>query len=560
VARSASEEGASALAWGIYGAAGALLAIGLWFLLTNLLAPSTPSEAYDPPLFVEDGAVAGVDHVYDGEFTFFVGGGVAVFDCDDDNKPDLFFAGGENPAALFRNESPVGGALNFTPLPAASTDLTEVTGAYPLDIDGDGQIDLAVLRYGENVLLRGLGDCRFERINEAWAFQGGDEWTTAFSARWERSESFPTMALGNYVALDENGEQDGTCSDNELVRPAESGDRYEAPSALNPGWCTLSVLFSDWDRSGRADLRMTNDKHYYRDGEEQLWRIEEGQPPRLYTRDEGWKKIQIWGMGIASYDVTGDGFPEVFLTSQGDNKLQTLADGPSQPAYEDIAIRRGVTAHRPFVGSEIMPSTAWHPEFQDVNNDGFIDLYIAKGNVEAQPEFAAEDPNNLLLGQPDGTFVDGAEAAGILNFDRSRGAALVDLNLDGMLDLIEVNRRERVNLWRNVGAGSAGQPEEMGNWLALQISQSGANRDAIGSWIEVRIGDHVSTREVIVGGGHAGGQLGWIHFGLGQARRAEVRVQWPDGDIGPWTRIDSNQFVTIQRDDPEPRIWVPAEN
>ena len=39
----------------------------------------------------------------------------------------------------------------------------------------------------------------------------------------------------------------------------------------------------------------------------------------------------IWGMGIASYDVTGDGLPEVYLTSQGDNKLQTLADATGQP-------------------------------------------------------------------------------------------------------------------------------------------------------------------------------------------------------------------------------------
>ena len=560
MARSRSEEGASALAWGVYGALGALFVIGLWFLVTNLLATSSPSEAYDPPLFVEEGAASGVDHVYDGEFTFYVGGGVAVFDCDDDSKPDLFFAGGENSAALFRNDSPIGGALRFTPLPATTTDLTEVTGAYPLNIDGDSHTDLVVLRYGENVLLRGLGDCRFERVNEDWGFRGGDEWTTAFSARWERNESFPTMALGNYVALSESGQQDGTCSDNELLRPNESGNGYGTPLPLTPGLCTLSILFNDWNRSGRADLRMTNDRHYYRDGEEQLWRIEEGQPARLYTRDEGWRKMQIWGMGIATYDVTGDGLPEIFLTSQGDNKLQTLADGPSEPAYEDIAIRRGVTAHRPFVGNQIMPSTAWHPEFRDVNNDGFIDLYIAKGNVEAQAEFATDDPNNLLLGQPDGTFVDSAEAAGILNVERTRGAALVDLNLDGMLDLVEVNRRETVNLWRNVGFGDSDQPEEMGNWIALEIIQPGTNRDAIGSWIEVRIGDHVSTREVIVGGGHAGGQLGWIHFGLGPARRAEVRVQWPDGEIGPWTKIDSNQFVTIERGDPTPRVWVPAEN
>jgi enediyne biosynthesis protein E4 len=69
----------------------------------------------------------------------------------------------------------------------------------------------------------------------------------------------------------------------------------------------LSMLFSDWSRSGQRDLRMTNDRHYYRDGGDQLWRIAPGEPPRLYTEADGWRALRIWGMGIASEDVTGDG-------------------------------------------------------------------------------------------------------------------------------------------------------------------------------------------------------------------------------------------------------------
>ena len=101
-----------------------------------------------------------------------------------------------------------------------------------------------------------------------------------------------------------------------MMRPDETGV-YGAPLALSPGWCTLSILFSDWDRSGRRDLRMTNDRHYYRDGEEQLWRIAQGEPPRLYTAADGWQKMSIWGMGIASYDLTGDGLPEVYPHQSG---------------------------------------------------------------------------------------------------------------------------------------------------------------------------------------------------------------------------------------------------
>ena len=316
---------------------------------------------------------------------------------------------------------------------------------------------------------------------------------------------------------------------------------------MTPGYCTLSVLFSDWDRSGRRDLRVTNDRHYYSDGEDQLWRVAVGEAPRLYTAADGWVAMQIWGMGIASYDVTGDGYPDLYLTSQGDNKLQTLTNGPNQPTYRDIALKRRVNVAQPFTGGDALPSTAWHPEFQDVNNDGFIDLFVSKGNVEAMPDYAARDPSNLLLGQADGTFKEGADAAGILDFARGRGAALADFNLDGMLDLVKVNLDAPVMLWRNVGGGDAANPAPMGHWLAVTLRQPGPNRDAIGAWIEVRVGDTTMRRELTVGGGHIGGQLGPTHFGLGPAGEAQVRVQWPDGAQGSWISVKADQPVTIER-------------
>ncbi|MGA9160950.1 MAG: CRTAC1 family protein, partial [Actinomycetota bacterium] len=528
--------GRATVVWLGLGAVGGALAALAVVIAITLFTSRAGAAAAVAPRFVEESAAAGVHHVYDGDFTYFVGGGVAAFDCDDDGRPDLYFAGGANPAALYRNESPVGGALRFAQVSDPVTDLTSVTGAYPIDIDGDGLIDLAVLRYGKNVLLRGLGGCRFERANETWGYDGGDAWTAAFSATWEGSAALPTLAFGDYLDL-AKGPDRSDCADSELVRPLPGEAAYAEPIPLSPGYCTLSVLFSDWDRSGHPDLRMANDRHYYLDGEEQLWRIADGEPPRLYTRAEGWQRLVIWGMGIASYDVTGDGLPEVFLTSQGDNKLQTLADGPARPTYRDIALQKGVTAPRPYAGGDPLPSTAWHAEFQDTNNDGFVDLFVSKGNVEAQPDFASRDPSDLLLGQPDGTFTEAGRDAGLVSFVRGRGAALVDLNLDGMLDLVQVNRRAPVSLWRNVGRGDATQPRPMGNWIAVRLEQAGPNRDAIGSWIELRFGGRTAEREVTIGGGHASGELGWIHFGLGDTDATELRVEWPDGRTGPWLDV-----------------------
>lgn len=544
----------------------ALGALGLSILALVMVSlfgsrPATESSAAnDPPQFVEEAAAAGVDHRYDGDFSYYVGGGVAVFDCNDDGWQEFYLAGGAGQAALYRNDSDVGGSLRFTQLADSVTDLTQVTGAYPLDVDGDGRSDLAVLRVGANVLLRGLGDCRFEDATAGWGLDQGDLWTTAFSATWEPAARWPTLAFGNY-RNEASDDLERLCFDNELVRPNAANNGFAAGVPLDPAWCALSMLFSDWGRSGRRDLRISNDRHYYgdySDGEEQLWRIDAGEAPRPWTRAEGWQRVRVWGMGIASQDLTGDGYPEIYLTSQGDNRLETLTDGAAQPRFENIAIERGATANRPFTGPDVnMLSTAWHAEFQDVNNDGFMDLFVSKGNVEQQPDYAMQDPSNLLIGQADGTFVEGAEMAGILSFSRARGAALADFNLDGMLDLIVVNRRENVKLWRSVGSGDRDDPKPMGNWLALDLRQPGANSNAIGAWIEVRVGDQSTWREVTVGGGHAGGQLGWIHLGLGAAQSAEVTVQWPDGEVWPSMTVQPNRFYVVERGATEALPWTP---
>jgi hypothetical protein len=336
-----------------------------------------------------------------------------------------------------------------------------------------------------------------------------------------------------------------------LLRPAESGKGYAQPVPLVPGHCALSMLFSDWSRTGQADLRVANDREYYKDGQEQLWKMSPGQPPALYTAAQGWKPLQIWGMGIASHDLDGDGHPEVFITSMADNKLQKLDPGSKAPVYSDVAFKRGVTAHRPYVGGDIHPSTAWHAQFADVNNDGYADLFIVKGNVSSMPDFAALDPNNLLLQQTDGRFTEAGQQAGVASVKRGRGGMLVDLNGDGLLDMLVINRWDKAQLWRNVGAGNAGKPAPLGHWLQVRLKQTGGNRDAVGAWIEVDLGDaggkRIVRQELTVGGGHASGNLGWIHFGLGAAEQVKLRVQWPYGDWSAWQPVSADGFYVMDK-------------
>jgi hypothetical protein len=518
-------------------------------LVTGGPSGSGGVTALGAPRFEDVTGRAGVDHRFGGDFLYAVGGGVATFDCDGDDRPELYLAGGAAPAALFHNDSRPG-ALAFSRTTTPSADLMGVTGAYPLDIDSDGITDLAVLRTGEDVLLRGLGECRFERANERWGFDGGDAWTTAFSATWEAGATWPTLAFGSYLGLTDGQPDRSACADGVILRPTEGNAPYGRPVPLSPSWCSLSMLFSDWGRTGQRDLRVSNDRHYYSDysdGQEQLWRIAPGQPPTQYTADEGWQRVRVEGMGIASQDVTGDGMPEVYLTSQAASRLETLDGDDTRPGYRNMAHEAGVEGAQPSTGDEHLPSTAWHPAFEDVNSDGLMDLFVTKGNVDEQPDFAQHDPNELYLGQPDGTFRVATMDAGILDVERSRGAALVDLDLDGLLDLVVVERDAPVGIWHDLGAGQADHPEPMGHWLGIRLHQAGSNPDAIGAWIEVRAEGRTTAREVTVGGGHASGALVPTHVGLGQATGAEVRVQWPDGTWGPWLPADIDRTVTIER-------------
>ena len=527
-----------------------LFAAGI-FVLHGAIAQDAPVAPTAPmphiPRFIEETDTAGLQSRFEGQDEFMVGGGTAVFDCDGDGLPEVYVTGGVNKAKFYRNKSARGGSIKLQE-ERSGLELTNATGAYPLDIDGDGNLDLVVLRVGELEVFRGLGGCKFERANALWNIPTSNDWHTAFSATWEKGQSMPTLAFGTYYDRSRPDFPWGTCTPAMLVRPDASGKKYAAPELLNPSYCALSMLFSDWNRSGEASLRVSNDREYYKGGQEQLWRVSPGLAAQQYTAEDGWKKLQIWGMGIASHDVDGDGFPEVFLTSMADNKFQKLEAGAAKPTFIDQAYKRGITAHRPYVGGDIHPSTAWHSQFADVNNDGLIDLFIVKGNVSTMPDFATLDPNNLLLGQADGRFVEVGQQANVASFRRGRGGMVADLNGDGLLDVIVVNRWDKAQLWRNLGTGTPDKPQPMGHWLQLRLHQPGGNRDAVGAWVEVDLGGEIIREELTVGGGHASGHLGWMHFGLGDAKDLKVRVQWPHENWSAWQALAADNFYLVDKE------------
>lgn len=115
------------------------------------------------------------------------------------------------------------------------------------------------------------------------------------------------------------------------------------------------------------------------------------------------------------------------------------------------------------------------------------------------------------------------------------------------MDLVVVNRREPAQIWRNT-------TESPNHWLALTPTQTAPNTDAIGAWVEVKMQDHIQRREITVGGGQAGGNLGPAHFGLGDLTQAEVRVIWPDGTEGAWQTLKADAAYRLQKP------WIGHEN
>lgn len=482
-----------------------------WFLLAT--------AAHADPVF-EDRSDALPEHIYGGGWEHFVGGGVAVFDCNSDGLPDIYAAGGANAAQMMRNT----GDFQFQTV--NMNELTGVTGAYPLDFNADGNMDLFVLRVGQNQILMGQGDCTFAA---GLPLPRDDAWSTAFTAWWE-GDAEPVLAVGNYV---DRSDPDGpfeACDENQILRPSPEG--YQS-TALTPGFCPLSILAAR-DARGRPTLRLSNDRHYYvRGGYEQMWDIAE---ERFLGPRDGWENVSLWGMGIASHDLTGDGRDEVMLTSMGDQLMQIAQeDGTYSPAPFTI----GTYAQRPHTGDDGRPSTGWHAAFGDIDNDGLADLFIAKGNVDQMPGLAIKDPNNLLMQNTDGTFTEHAQTAGIATKERSRGAALADFDSDGLLDLVVMNRRAAMEIYRNI-------TPETGNWLGVTLVQAGGNREAVGAVVSIESEGRTQSQELTIGGGHAGGSAVPLHFGLANADRVSVSIEWPDG-TKTMQDARANQTIIISR-------------
>lgn len=479
----------------------------------------------------------------------FLGGGVAIFDYDNDGWEDIYLTGGDNPDKLLKNL----GNWQFQDVSVssgvASLSNTGSFGVVTGDIDNDGYRDVLITTEmnHRSRLLRNQGNGTF--VSLTTAFNDGLSWKTAAAFGDVNSDGFLDMYIGAYVydiefIFDQNNVIIGfqhRCSPNYLF--INNGDlTFTDASALyevaDTG-CALATAFTDFDNDLDVDLILANDFG--------AWVL----PSALFQNQlpmagldnvspQTNMDLQIYGMGIAVGDIDKDADLDYYQTNLGRNVLSLNEEG----VFADITTEAGVESDS--TGQRL--NTGWGCFFFDANNDSWPDLFVGNGEISAAPIIDNEDldSNRLYINNGDLTFTDVSAEAGLASVLRARGAAYADLDKDGKLDFVVNNVDQyqdstHFEVYKNVS--------DVGNWISFRLIGVQSNRDAFGAHIRL-VQNGVSTiGEVDGGSSHASQNSSIVHFGLGSATQVDsVIVTFPSGIQRAFSELSVNQTIEVLED------------
>jgi hypothetical protein len=192
------------------------------------------------------------------------------------------------------------------------------------------------------------------------------------------------------------------------------------------------------------------------------------------------------------------------------------------------------------------PLTGFGVGFADFDQDGNLDLYVANGRVkygvrDIDPSDAYAEPNTLLRGLGNGDFEEVKPQGGTLPLliATSRGAAFGDLDNDGSIDVVVVNRDGPVHLLRNVVTNR-------GNWIMFRVLNRKGN-DAINATVRIETAGRAQFRDVMPNQGYCSSNDPRLHFGLGGSREVvRVTLRWPQGAEEAFGPFEAGRLYTIQ--------------
>jgi enediyne biosynthesis protein E4 len=528
---------------------------------------SVPSERANGPWFEEVAAQRGLSFVYHSQHAGrylmpeIMGGGAALFDMDGDGDLDLFFVesdgltGTVRPRSngrIFRNR----GDGTFEDVTAASG--IHVTGygmgVAAADFDNDGAVDLYVTRVGSNVLLRNDGHGHFTDVTAA-AGVADSGWSTSAAFVDIDGDGYLDLFVVHYITWSLGTEQ--SCFAPSGAPDYCSPKSYHAPSPAtlfhNTGHGTftdvsresgvqdaagngLGITVGDFDDDGRLDIFVANDGTM-----NHLW-LNQGSG-RFHNAALEWGAALDYdgkakaGMGIHAIDADDDGDLDVLvvnLTAESDSFYRN-----QKTHFEDDSAAVGLrTGSRAF--------TRFGTAMVDFDNDGRLDLFEACGGVALGTPISSKDPfaQPLLLfrGTDHGRFQEVAPRGGI---DRplaatSRAAVFGDLDNDGGIDIIVVNRDAPAYLLHNVVS-------RRGHWAGFRVIDE-HGRDALGARVTASVAGKRVRRDVQTAYSYLASNDPRVHFGLGPVTAlVDVQVRWIDGATESFGTIRADRYVTLRR-------------
>lgn len=458
-----------------------------------------------------------------------IGGGVAIFDFDNDGWQDLYFTGGLNNDKLFHN-------LGNGKFEDVSSKMGILEGVGPFktvgvasgDLDNDGFADLVVTTdKGEpNLVLRNMGGHSFEVMQPF--LNDPKTWSTSVILADCNKDSYLDVYIFNYVEYSQepyfqwrsNGQQNFFYQNNGGF---QFTDITKAAGVQNAG-AGLAGTFSDFDDDEDPDLFVINDFGYEFGSNTLL--INEF-PAMVFSEidESSPAKAAIDGMGIAIGDYNGDGLLDYYVSNFGENLLLT---NQGNSFVEQAQVKN----------LQIKGEVSWGTFFFDFDNDTYLDLFVANGSMT---DPTAKFENHLFHQEADGQFTDVTPANLPYNKDIFRGAAFGDLNNDGALDAVVVVVSDKVG-GTNPALLYISHNQE-NNWFKLKLQGTISNRDAYGAKVQLYLKDRSLLREVDGGSSYLSQNSSVVHVGLGTASRIDsLYINWPNGLVEVYYDLKVNTF------------------